>query len=126
MNAWVQSLWMGTMCTMFSVIPMLIFENVTMPETATCGLLLAGHALRAGGGAVLIVTSASFISPVVLSLVMTLQVVVMFLCQYTLMKSVAPGKHNAVEIVGAVVVLLGNTINPLYKLYAAKTGLLRT
>ena len=95
---------------------MLFLEDLTLPLNVSCWLLFAGHSISAGVTNPLIQTVLQYVHPLVYVLVMPLQVALLSLVQYTLMYKVNPGKGNAVEISGVIVVLLGNVFGPLGKI----------
>lgn len=111
------SLWIGATGTVFSAVPMAVFERPHLPKTMTCNLLLIGHALGTGGASVCSLIALTSLEPVIVVLINSLSVPLMFIAQYTVMKNIFPVTHNSLEIAGAVFVFLGNIFSPAYKLY---------
>ena len=110
------SFWVAVAGVVPSAVLMLLFEDFTIPGTTTCLVLLAGHAFGTGAGTPLNQTALRYIPPIMVSLITCSQVVLMCIAQYTFMKNVNPGKGNAAEIAGIVVVFTGIVLGPLYKM----------
>ena len=109
------SLWVGICGFVLSFVLMFIFEEPTLPSSTTCIFLLCGHAICES-----ISTSANLfvlqkVSPVILALSSSLQLVLLGISQYTFMKHINPGKGNALEITGFVTIFIGTLVGPLYQ-----------
>ena len=76
-------------------------------------LLLMAHAIGAAMACFFNVYAAHIIGGVRVSLVLSLRILIHLLVQYTFMKSVLPGHRNWIEVVGALVLVLGAAISPL-------------
>lgn len=119
MDSFVAVFWVGTIGVIFSAIPMLIFEwgKMAFPTALPCRLLILGHAVGACCGAMCSLFGAQTVYPVIFGILQTSQVALLFVCQYTVMHHIRPGKDNhsaiAIEIVGAFVVVFGNIIGPV-------------
>ena len=113
-SAMVVSFWVAVAGAVPSAVLMLLFEEFTFPRTNTCLLLLVGHAFGTGLGTPGNQTALKYITPVIISLISCLQVVLLCISQYTFMSKINPGKGNAAEITGIVVVFIGNAAGPLY------------
>ena len=116
-SPFVSSFWLSTSGSIMNTIPSLIFEQIVLPSASECWLLLLGHVYGAAFASICTSISLRIISPVECTLIFCLQGLCFFVAQYTFMKSINPGRHNAVEIVGAVFMIVGSCVNPLYKLY---------
>lgn len=99
-----------------SLMEMTIFESPTFPADNVCQGLLAGHAIIASLGNILRTVSVTIIPPVFAALLSTLDTVFLFCAQYTVMRKINPGHRNAMEVAGAVLVLVGNLLCPVYPL----------
>ena len=113
-DGYVTAFWIAVSGVILSLLLSLIFEDVTFPHNIGCFLLLLGHGLSAALATTGNVKSLQYISPVMFTLVGSLQVVFLALAQYTFMKAINPGKRNAVEVVGVITVLIGNVASPVY------------
>lgn len=109
-------IWIGMIGTGLSAIFSLSLETFSIPGSRVCGLLLIGHAFGAGLSTFACTVALQMVGSVTVSLITCLQSAFLFVLQYTLLKNINPGKHNAVEIIGAVLVVLGNVIGPGYEL----------
>ena len=109
------NLWVGMFGFVFSFVFMLIFEDLTSPGSVTCIFLLCGHAI----GASLSTTANQFVlqhvSPVIIALFSSLELVSLGIAQYTFMKTINPGKGNTLEVIGICSVLLCNLIGPIHQ-----------
>ena len=110
----VVSFWVAVAGAVPSAVMMLLFEEFTFPRTTTCLLLLVGHAFGTGLGTPGNHTALRYITPVIISLISCLQVVFLCIAQYTFMSRINPGKGNANEITGIMVVFIGNAAGPIY------------
>lgn len=114
-------IWTGIFGAAISLVLSLSVETVSIPGSCVCGLLLIGHAFGAGFATCVCTIALQLVSTVTVSLILCLQSALLFVLQYTLMKSINPGKHNAVEIAGAVLVVVGNIVKPGYELFKQST-----
>ena len=100
-----------------SVILTTTFEEFTFPPTVACTLLLLGHGIALGITNICELRSFQVFQPTIVSLAYRLCLVLAFVAQRTVMKSINPGNQNNWEIVGILLVLIGNSLNPLYQIY---------
>ena len=100
-----------------SVILTTIFEEFTFPSTVACTLFLLGHGISLGITNICELRSFQVFQPTVVSLAFRLCLVLAFVAQRTVMKSINPGNQNNWEIVGILLILIGNSFNPLYQIY---------
>lgn len=111
--------WVGASGVIVSLIGMGLFEKQMLPSHMECQLLLAGHAFSASMVSSLGIVSNLLIAPEIYSLIYNLQLVYLFVAQYTVLKTVNPGHRNVTEILGAAVVFAGNCLTPIYSLFMA-------
>ncbi len=116
-NAFMLSFWKGLVGTCVSAIPMAIFETPTFPSGAPCILLLFGHCISATWCTIFLTTCILLIPPLMAGILKSGQPVFFLLAQYTVLRHVNPGHQNAVEVVGAVIVVMGNAFGPVYQLF---------
>ena len=110
----VVTFWVAVWGIIVSLLLALIFEDFTSPSNIECVLLVLGHSLGAGLGTAGNLIAVQMISPVILTLVGSLQVVILCIAQYTVMADILPGKRNAAEIVGVGTTFIGNITFPVY------------
>ena len=91
-------------------------ETPYVPSDPFCISMLVLHAIFGGSYALLTYCAYQLLDPVVSSLIMTLQIVLSFILQYTLLSGLYPGHANTLEIMGAVLVFVGNAFASLYQL----------
>ena len=109
--------WNGLVGTTVSLILMGILETPVMPTSPMCVLLLLGHAIGTSQISVVTPWCLQYLSPTVCGLIYSLQLVLLLLMQYTVLKDIQPGNGNWVEILGAVVCFLGIIGGPTWHLY---------
>ena len=109
------SLWVGICGFVVSCVLMVIFEELILPSSTTCILLLCGHAICESISASANMFVLQKVSPVILSLFVSLQLVLLGISQYSFMININPGKGNAIEVIGFVILLIGNLVGPLYQ-----------
>ena len=107
----------GVIGVAVSVVLMAVFEHLAFPTSSICILLLLGHAVGQGVANVCCLRSYQVFQPTIVALVFRLCLIVSFVAQRTVLKSINPGNANSLEIVGVLLILLGNSINPVYQLY---------
>lgn len=120
-NPFVVLFW-ESVCGMISMsLTMLIFESPSFPVGATCISLLCGHLGCFVINHTCFTVALMRIQPAVLAVLTSLQLVVGLCAQYTVLKHINPGHKNALEIIGAVIVILGNIAGPFYEIYRLRT-----
>ena len=77
-------------------------------------LLLMAHAIGAAMTCFFNVYSSHIIGGVRFSLVLSLRILIHLLVQYTVMKSFLPGHRNWIEVVGALILVLGAAISSVF------------
>ena len=115
-NAFVLSFWIAASGVSMSLILMAIFERPMLPQHCSCQLLLAGHAISVSGMNICDILAIILISPQLFSLISNSRLGFMFCAQYTVLHDVNPGYRNVMEIVGAIAVMLGSCLSPIYSL----------
>lgn len=117
LNGFIISFWVAVAAILSQAILMGIFEEPVIQMTESCVGLLLGHAIGARGSFVLFSFSCQLIDPALVSLLTTIQVLMLFVAQYTILKSVYPGQANQMELIGAALLLIGNAVSPFVNLY---------
>ena len=90
-------------------------ETPYLPSDPFCIAILMLHAILGGSYALFTYCAFQLLDPVVSSLILTLQIVLSFILQYTLLSGIYPGHANTLEIMGAVLVFVGNAFASLYQ-----------
>ena len=90
-------------------------ETPYFPTLPICVAFLIIHLVSAGSHAIFVYRAFQLLDPVISSLILTLQIVVTFVLQYTLLSGIHPGHANAAEISGAVLIFVGNILVPGYQ-----------
>lgn len=115
-DPFVTSFWIGASGVGLSLSGMTVFETPLFPDSSACQGLLVSHAISASLCNIFRTIAMTIISPISSALITTLEIVFLFCAQYTVLSGVIPGHRNDMEVIGTVVVLLGNVISPLYLL----------
>lgn len=110
--------WVAVGGVLSQFIAMAIFEQPYVPTNGKCIGLLIGHAVLTGCAFICLTFACQLINPAIVSLLTTLQVGMLFVAQYTIFKSIYPGKSNMLEFIGAALTFVGNVISPAIKVYA--------
>ena len=114
-DPFVTSSWVSLSGVSISLLGMLVLERPVFPGSIHCKVLLIGHAVAVGVGNVLHFTAMVVVPPLAYALIVSLRLPLLFCAQYTVLRSVSPGHRNAAEIVGAVLVFVGNLFGPSYR-----------
>ena len=122
-NPFVLSFWIAVSGVSISLILMAVFETPMLPQRCSCQLLLAGHAISVSGMTICNMVGMILISPQLFALINNTKLGFMFCAQYTVLRHVNPGYRNVVEIVGAIAVMLGSCLGPIYSLCKDEKGL---
>ena len=96
--------WTGVMATTLSVLCTLCFEEFVFPEKTMCIFILIGHASATGIQTVLLVLSLKYVPSNDVTLIYSFSVALLFVFQFTFLKTSSPAPQNGVAIAGATVV----------------------
>ena len=66
--------------------------------------------------------ACQLLPPIIVSLLLSLELVLTFMLQYTVLASIHPGHRNWVEVLGAIMVLVANAISPVVMMYSKCTA----
>ena len=116
----VTGFWSLMFCIIVSASLMGIFERPIFPQTWTDAFYTFGHSISyvvIWIGSILVVL---YISGNTINIILSTTVVLMLLPQYTVLSSIHPGHRNWIEVVGAVLVLLGSSLGSALELWAQK------
>ena len=97
-----------------SIVLAFYLEDFVITLTVKQFLLVLGHSVASAETFFTTIYTCQMIGGIRASLVFSLQIVVMFILQYTLMSSIMPGHHNWIEILGVGIILFGAAIQPAY------------
>ena len=111
------SFWTALIVIMTSLTAMLLFETPALPSGLLCWTLMIVHSLTAGVSPLLQLVSINLLDPITFTLMFNCTIVLYCISQYTVMQDISQGNKNALAIIGASSVLLGNVFGPLYKMY---------
>ena len=120
-NPFVLGFWNGIVSTIVSLIIMGLKESPTLPSNPLCFGLLFVHAIGTALYAVNMPYCMQYIPPTVFAFIRSLQLVVLLVLQYTALSHVLPGLGNWLEILGAVLCIIGCMIGSLWQLIEEKT-----
>ena len=105
-----------------SVLIAIFAEPIVLVMSLEQYLLVFAHAALSAMGTFCNIYSSHMIGGVRASLVYSLQIIVNLTAQYTFMKSYHPGHQNWMEVLGAVIVVLGVAISPLLDIIRSVKG----
>lgn len=91
------------------------YDELRLPRNIGCVLLLLGHMAATSGAHLCLLFALSTIRPIITSIVRSLTVVIFFVSQYTIMSDINHGKSNYVEVTGAVLVIVGGALKPVFE-----------
>ena len=103
----------GVCSGLLSLLLMFTVESPIMPQSRDCWLFLIGHSVTNSLAACLFFVSLSLITPMISSLVLSLEVALLAVLQYTMLSSLQPGYRNWEEILGLALVVMGNILGPM-------------
>ena len=97
-----------------SIVLAFYLEDFVITLTVKQLLLVLGHSVAAVVSFYTAVYTCQMIGGIRATLVFSLQTVVMLILQYTLMRSIMPGHHNWIEVLGAGFILFGAALQPVH------------
>ena len=106
----------GLINTVLSLIVMFVMENPMFPTTPLCISMLFLHSFATSQGTLTAAFCMQYISPVVFAVMSSLGLAFQMMYQYTFFKAINPGLGNWVEVLGAVLCVLGNATGPILKI----------
>ena len=114
------SFWTGLIGAIFSAILMFIFEEPAFPTRPDCIGYLLIYAVGTAQSAFIFPLCLTYVIPSVYGLILATKLVILVVLQYTWLSHIQPGLGNWVEILGAIVCLLGSTLGPMFQLVKDK------
>lgn len=115
-NTLVLTFWSSLCNCVLMICAMCIFEHSAFPTGAACITLLAGHLVANTVSHTSFTGGVLNVPPMMMAILCSLELVVGLVSQYTALKHINPGHGNALEIIGAVIVMLGNIAGPFYEM----------
>ncbi len=105
-NIWKTSFWVGTVGLLCSVIISLSLEDMVFIATVKDLSLVATYGISASLHLFTFLYAINKASYLIVAVIMVTQIAFNLLAQYTVLSSIFPGKHNLLEILGGVMVLV--------------------
>ncbi len=112
--------WTHIIGTVVSCAIMLASEEPKFPKEVSEILLIIGHVISAGYMNLSYVIGVKYILAVLFFLFYSVSLVFMLISQYTVMGDEHRGHANALEVIGALMVLTGASIPPVYEMISAR------
>ena len=103
---WKISFWIGVMGLVWTTCLSFALENTVFIVSSYDLGLVACYAIMASAHSFTFLFALKKTSYLIVAIIMVTQIVFNLLAQYTFLKHVFPGKHNAIEIVGGILVML--------------------
>ena len=119
-NPFAMNMWCSVANTAISLILMLIMEEPVLPSDLLCILSLLGHCIVIAIGAIIYSFTLETLSAALTNLLGSLNLVILVIMQYTLMRNILPAKENWLEILGAVLCFFGSLGGTTYELLTQK------
>ena len=116
LDPFASSFWVAAAGICIAVTGMMIFEHPSLPGSTACWLLLFGHALAAAYSSIAYNVILQVVPPITYRLIYSMKVALTFFAQYVVLAKINRGSYNAVNVVGAVLIFLGNGLIPVYRL----------
>ena len=113
-NVSAYNFWVALFGCVSSFSVMGVTETPFIPTIPICLTSLVGHSITAATFTIISYKVFQTLDPMISSLILTLQIPVTFIMQYTLLAGIHPGQTNAVAICGAILVFLGNLGSPVF------------
>ena len=113
-------LWAFLTNTLLSAILMFALETPVLPSNSFDAAMVTIHSVECAVLWRLYIYTPKYISGNTLTLILTSDVVIMLIFQYTVLSSIHPGHRNWIEVVGVILVLLGCSVSSLLELLNTK------
>lgn len=116
-NPFVINFWISLLCGI--VLSMLagIFNTLVFPTSKICVALLFTHCVAFSLNVTCSIIVNQNFEIMMTAVLSTLELTGVLCAQYTLLEKINPGRKNSLEIVGALLVIVGNTVGPVFELY---------
>ena len=107
------------------VIPLILcliteLDYISFPTDFNNIVLVLGHVLSSALSMILAVRGIAMTTAIWLTLALSMQIFFLIISQYTVLKSVEPGKGNWIKVFGACVIFIGAIIPPLWEVLKVK------
>ena len=108
--------WAFILYTLLAATLMLALETPVLPSNWFDVTMVTIHSVECALLWGLYIYAPKYISDNALTIILTSDVVVMLIFQYTVLSSIYPGHRNWIEVVGVILVLLGCSMSSLLEL----------
>ena len=112
--------WIYFTNTIYSSIFIFILETPVLPSNWFDSVLVIVHGLTYAAIWPLYIYGPKYISGHTVSAIISTQVVMMLIFQYTVLSSIHPGHRNWMEVVGVILVLIGSTASSVFEMFRNK------
>ena len=112
--------WIIVTNTCFSTVIMLILETPVLPSTWFDVAMLTVHSLTYAAICPLYIYAPKYVSGNTVTAIISTEVIIMPIFQYTVLSSILPGHRNWMEVVGVILVLLGSSLSSLLEIFKKK------
>ena len=114
------SFWMGIFGLIASSCLMGISEIPRLPRNDICWGLFLGQVIPTGAGSLFVNVAAQLIPPAPLTILLTGEIIVTAILQYTVLKVINPGHQNWEEIAGIILLTIGNALVAAIRIWEAR------
>ena len=112
--------WIYFTNTIYSTIFIFILETPALPSNWFDSVLVIVHGLTYAAIWPLYIYGPKYISGHTVSAIISTQVVMMLIFQYTVLSSIHPGHRNWMEVVGVILVLVGSAASSVSEMFRNK------
>ena len=112
--------WIYFTNTIYSTIFIFIIETPVLPSNWFDSVLVIVHGLMYAAIWPLYIYGPKYISGHTVSAIISTQVVMMLIFQYTVLSSIHPGHRNWMEVMGAILVLVGSAASSVFEMFRNK------
>ncbi len=96
--------------SVISFIITITFENPVLHLNIKDTLLTLGHGFGVAGAYVTLDLFSKYATSTIIAMVKPLTLVVFLACQYSILKHIQPGHQNIGEVLGVILVVIGNIL----------------
>ena len=114
------AMYFSSLCFVVSLLISFYFEALVVVGTMWQYLFISGHCIASAMNTYFTIYSTRKIGGVKFSLVCSIQVVLILVIQYDFMGRIMPGHRNWMEVVGALILVIGATISPIFEIVQLK------
>ena len=114
------AMYFSSLCFVVSLLISFYCEALVVVGSMWQYLFILGHCISSAMNTYLTIYSTQKIGGVEFSLICSLQVILYLIVQYAFMGRIMPGHRNWMEVVGAIILVIGAAISPIFEIVQLK------